>query len=75
MGFISSRTYDIARNIHSSIVSDWSSEFMAGKTVFRNVSTGHCKLLKVDTVDTSLWKGVNYAKKIPRSIKKATYML
>lgn len=67
---ISSRTYALAREIHSAAVSKWSTEFMAGKTVFKNINTGEHHILEAANVDRTVWKGVNYRKKMPRSINK-----
>lgn len=59
----SSKTYEIARNAHKKAVSDWSSKFMKGKTVFRNKLTGATQLHVAADVDYSVWEGISTGNK------------
>lgn len=59
---VTSKTYSIARKAHRSAVSKWSKEYMSGKTVFKNLSTGERRLFDVDNVPNG-WVGIQAGKK------------
>lgn len=69
-GAVSSRTYAIAREIHRTTVSKWSKEYMKAKTVFKNIETGEKRILPVDEIDRTVWKGINYGNSLKRTVKK-----
>ncbi|AXY82634.1 homing endonuclease [Acinetobacter phage KARL-1] len=60
----SSRTYAFAREAHSKAISEWSKEYMTNKTVLKNIETGEFGIHDVDSVDRSIWKGVNFGRKM-----------
>lgn len=71
-GAVSSRTYAIAREIHGTTVSKWSKEYMKAKTVFKNIETGEKRILPVDEIDRTVWKGINYGNSLKRTVKNIT---
>lgn len=71
----SSRTYEIARKIHSEEVSKWAKKFMSDKVLMRHKETNECCVLEVGKYDKSKYVGVNFGKKLnnTKSIGKTIY--